>query len=227
MRNLSSFKRLCLFLVALYLILFSMSNLMCHINITPRINNIVSMINLYAQNIISHIVMLIIGISFIVYLIITRKKDIIFSKTEFGDFSISIDALVDMVKHAIDNYPDIRYRNIQVKPMDTTVRIKCTAELSTGSDIPHTVSIIQKTINNYIHKCTGIDVETIKIKVVPSRNESAKVYTNEDKTVQILDEFNSTSNMTQELNFDVNVTGSNKSINNTEGVKCQEYKQEN
>lgn len=179
-------KRLLIFLEGLFILAFSSFHFIKNINFNIKIQNYVNILLKFFESRVSYLILFIISLSLFIDFFMMRRKKLFFSKTEYGDFSISLDALVDMVEHSIENYVGINYKNIRVKSNKLGILVYCTIDIATGSDIPHTVSLIQQTISDYIQKCTGLTVQSVKIKVKKSKSEDAKIYTSNDSAVDIL-----------------------------------------
>lgn len=188
MKSCRVLKRIFFFLSGLFLVAFSAIELLQNVSISSRVDYFLKVAHSYLNNYIGFIIVLIIGIILFIFFIIMRNKKLLFSQTDFGDFTISTDALVDMVSQSIDNYKDIKCQNIRINPNGNNIFISATIELATGSDIPYTVTMLQKTINNYIQQCTGLTVSNIKIKVKPIKDSTAKVYNSEEKQIDVIEE---------------------------------------
>lgn len=188
MKSCRIIKRIFFLLSGLFLVAFSAIELLQNVSISSRVDYVLKVAHLYLNNYIGFIIVLIIGIILFIFFIMMRNKKLLFSQTDFGDFTISTDALVDMVSQSIDNYKDIKCQNIRITPKDNNIFISATIELATGSDIPYTVTMLQKTISNYIQKCTGLTVSNIKIKVKPIKESTAKVYTSEEKQIDVIED---------------------------------------
>ena len=186
MKSCRVLKRIFFLLSGFFLVVFSAIELLQNFSISSRVDYFLKVAHSYINSYIGFITVLIIGIILFIFFIIMRNKKLLFSQTDFGDFTISTDALVDMVSQSIDNYKDIKCQNIHITPKDNNIFISATIELATGSDIPYTVTMLQKTINNYIQKCTGLTVSNIKIKVKPIKESTAKVYTSEEKQMEVI-----------------------------------------
>lgn len=188
MKNHHVLKRIFFFLSGLFLILFSAVHLLGLIKININIDKYIAIAKTYINSQIGFVAVLIIGIILLLLFIKTLNKKLLFSKTDLGDFSISTDALEDMVEQSIENYTDIKCQNIKVVSKKNNLFIRTTVELATGSDIPHTVTMLQKTILDYIQKCTGLEVSSIQLKVKPIKDSNAKVYHSNENQIDVIDE---------------------------------------
>ncbi len=105
-----------------------------------------------------------------------RKRNILLANTELGNFELSTSAIVDMTKNAIQKFQDITPLKIHVKQYKNNIFIRVLLEFSTASNIPGVVSMVQKSVKEYVEDCTGLVVESIKINVKNSNDSSLKVY---------------------------------------------------
>ncbi len=100
-------------------------------------------------------------------LLFRRRKDkgFVVQHTEFGDMSISMKAMENMVKKCADAHGELTVNNTKIYLVRGGVSIDMKITLASGVNIPLTVNALQKQIKQYITSCSGVDVHEVRVKV--------------------------------------------------------------
>ncbi len=118
------------------------------------------------------IVLCYIGLCGIALLFRRRKeKGVVMQHTEFGDVSISMKAMENMVRKCVDAHPELNVNQTRISHSRSGVSVDIKITLMTGSNIPLTVNALQKQVKQYITSCSGVDVEEVRVMV---ETEAAK-----------------------------------------------------
>ncbi len=96
-----------------------------------------------------------------------RRKDkgFVIQRTEFGDMSISMKAMENMVKKCVDSHGELTVNNTKIYLVRNGVSVDLKITLASGVNIPLTVNALQKQIKQYITSCSGVDVHEVRVKV--------------------------------------------------------------
>lgn len=116
--------------------------------------------------------LMIIGLSGIGVLFRRRKdKGVVVQHTEYGDMSISMKAMENMVKKCVDAHPELNVNHTHICHSRGGISVDIKITLLNGVNIPLTVNALQKQIKQYITSCSGVDVEEVRVMV---ETEAAK-----------------------------------------------------
>ena len=117
-------------------------------------------------------VCLLLGLSGIGLLFRRRKeKGVVVQHTEYGDMSISMKAMENMVRKCVDAHPELNVNHTRIYHSRGGVCVDIKITLLNGVNIPLTVNALQKQIKQYITSCSGVDVEEVRVMV---ETEAAK-----------------------------------------------------
>ncbi len=96
-----------------------------------------------------------------------RRKDkgFVIQRTEYGDMSISMKAMENMVKKCVDSHGELTVNNTKIYLVRNGVSVDLKITLASGVNIPLTVNALQKQIKQYITSCSGVDVHEVRVKV--------------------------------------------------------------
>ncbi len=94
-----------------------------------------------------------------------REKGFIMQHTEYGDLSISMHAMENMVKKCIDTHDELKVTGTHIRHTRDGVVVEMRISLANGVNIPLTVSALQKQIKHYITSCSGVDVKEVRVLV--------------------------------------------------------------
>ena len=94
-----------------------------------------------------------------------QEKGVFVQRTEYGDLSISMSAMENMVKRCIDTHEDLRVTSTRIHHTRDGVVVDMRISLSGGVNIPITVNALQKQIKHYITSCSGVDVREVRVMV--------------------------------------------------------------
>lgn len=116
--------------------------------------------------------LMLIGLSGIGVLFRRRKdKGVVVQHTEYGDMSISMKAMENMVKKCVDAHPELNVNQTRISHSRGGISVDIKITLLNGVNIPLTVNALQKQIKQYITSCSGVDVEEVRVMV---ETEAAK-----------------------------------------------------
>lgn len=102
-----------------------------------------------------------------------KEKGFILQHTEYGDLSISMSAMENMVKKCVDTHEELRVASTRIHHAREGVIINLRIALASGVNIPIAVSALQKQIKQYITSCSGVDVKEVRVMVETNNNLSA------------------------------------------------------
>lgn len=96
-----------------------------------------------------------------------RRKDkgFVVQHTEYGDMSISMKAMENMVKKCVDAHSELTVNSTRIYLVRGGVSMDMKITLASGVNIPLTVNALQKQIKQYITSCSGVDVHEVRVKV--------------------------------------------------------------
>lgn len=96
-----------------------------------------------------------------------RRKDkgFVLQHTEFGDMSISMKALENMVKKCVEAHPELKVSSTKIYRVRSGISVEIRILLMSGVNIPLAVNALQKQIKQYITSCSGVDVHEVRVKV--------------------------------------------------------------
>lgn len=95
----------------------------------------------------------------------SKEKGFILQHTEYGDLSISMTAMENMVKKCVDTHSELRVAHTRILHAREGVIVNLRIALANGVNIPITVSALQKQIKQYITSCSGVDVKEVRVMV--------------------------------------------------------------
>ena len=95
----------------------------------------------------------------------SKEKGFVLQHTEYGDLSISMSAMENMVKKCVDAHNELKVSNTRIHHARDGVIIAMRISLANGVNIPLTVSALQKQIKQYITSCSGVDVKEVRVMV--------------------------------------------------------------
>jgi len=100
-------------------------------------------------------------------LLFRRKKDksFVIQQTEYGDMSISMKALENMVRKCVDAHSELKAEYTRISHSRTGVKVDIKITLLSGVNIPLAVNALQKQIKQYITSCSGVDVQEVRVMV--------------------------------------------------------------
>ncbi|MBR6570957.1 MAG: alkaline shock response membrane anchor protein AmaP [Clostridia bacterium] len=114
----------------------------------------------------SALLLVLIGLHGIGMLFRRRKdKGFVVQHTDYGDMSISMKAMENMVKKCVDSYGELTVNHTKIYLVRNGVSIDMKITLAAGVNIPLTVNSLQKQIKQYITSCSGVDVHEVRVKV--------------------------------------------------------------
>ena len=117
-------------------------------------------------------VLLLLGLSGIGLLFRRRRdKGVVVQHTEYGDMSISMKAMENMVRKCVEAHPELNVNHTRICHSRGGVCVDLKITLLNGVNIPLTVNALQKQIKQYITSCSGVDVEEVRVMV---ETEAAK-----------------------------------------------------
>lgn len=102
-----------------------------------------------------------------------RDRGFIMQHTEYGDMSISMQAMENMVKKCIDTHEELKVTRTRIHRTRDGVVVNIRISLANGVNIPLTVNALQKQIKHYITSCSGVDVKEVRV-MVETGNQSPK-----------------------------------------------------
>lgn len=104
-----------------------------------------------------------------------KERGFIMQHTEYGDLSISMTAMENMVKKCVDTHDELKVNATRIHHARDGVVITIRIALASGVNIPIAVSALQKQIKQYITSCSGVDVKEVRVMV--ETNNSLAPYT--------------------------------------------------
>ena len=87
----------------------------------------------------------------------SREHGFIMQHTEYGDLSISMTAMENMVKKCVDTHDELKVSSTRILHARDGVVVSMRISLASGVNIPLAVSALQKQIKQYITSCSGVD----------------------------------------------------------------------
>ena len=112
------------------------------------------------------VLLVLIGLCGVALLFRKRKdKGVVVQHTEYGDMSISMKAMENMVKKCVDAHPELHVNQTKIYHSRGGICVDIKITLLNGVNIPLTVNALQKQIKQYITSCSGVDVEEVRVMV--------------------------------------------------------------
>lgn len=99
-----------------------------------------------------------------------RERRFILQHTEYGDLSISINAMESMVRKCVDTHDELKVSDIRILHARDGIIASIRIALASGVNIPIAVSALQKQIKQYITSCSGVDVKEVRVMVETNSN---------------------------------------------------------
>jgi len=94
-----------------------------------------------------------------------RDKGFVIQRTEYGDMSISMKAMENMVRKCVDSHEELTVNSTHIYRVRDGVQVEVRITLPSGANIPLTVNALQRQIKQYITSCSGVDVTQVRVKV--------------------------------------------------------------
>ena len=95
----------------------------------------------------------------------TREKGFIIQHSEYGDMSISMNALESMVQKCVASHQELTVNATHIQHAREGIVVDIKITLPGGVNIPLTVNALQKQIKQYITSCSGVDVHKVRVMV--------------------------------------------------------------
>ena len=95
----------------------------------------------------------------------TREKGFIIQHSEYGDMSISMNALESMVQKCVASHQELTVNATHIQHAREGIVVDIKITLPGGVNIPLTVNALQKQIKQYITSCSGLDVQMVRVMV--------------------------------------------------------------
>ena len=95
----------------------------------------------------------------------TREKGFIIQHSEYGDMSISMNALESMVQKCVASHQELKVNATRIQHAREGIIVDIRITLLGGVNIPLTVNALQKQIKQYITSCSGVDVHKVRVMV--------------------------------------------------------------
>jgi len=94
-----------------------------------------------------------------------RENGFITQNSEFGNVSISMSAMENMIRRCIDTREELKVTHTRIHRARESVAVDIWVTLANGVNIPLTVTSLQKQIKHYITSCSGVDVKEVRVLV--------------------------------------------------------------
>lgn len=94
-----------------------------------------------------------------------KERGFVLQRMEYGDMSISMKALENMVRRCVEGHEALKLGSIHISRVRDGVSVDLRITLMGGTNIPLTVNALQKQIKQYITSCSGIDVREVRVQV--------------------------------------------------------------
>ena len=89
----------------------------------------------------------------------------VIQNSDFGEVSISIHAMENMVHQCVDAHKELTAKSIKMRRSRDGVQVELRVLLQNGVNIPQTVSTLQKEIKEYIADRSGVPVSEVRVMV--------------------------------------------------------------
>ena len=120
----------------------------------------------HAVVIVVALLLIALGVHGIVLLFRRRhEKGFIIQHSEYGDMSISMNALESMVHKCVDSHQELKVNATRIQHAHEGIVVDIKITLLSGVNIPLTVNALQKQIKQYITSCSGVDVHKVRVMV--------------------------------------------------------------
>ena len=117
-------------------------------------------------------VLVLLGLQSITMLFSRKEKGVVMQQTEYGDMSISMNAIRSMVTKVVDSQMHLKADVTDIHHLRNGISIGLKVVVPGGTSIPLTVSALQKQLKQYISSCSGIEVEEVRILVETDVSET-------------------------------------------------------
>lgn len=94
-----------------------------------------------------------------------HEKGFIIQHSEYGDMSISMNALESMVQKCVASHQELKVNATRIQHAREGIIVDIRITLLGGVNIPLTVNALQKQIKQYITSCSGVDVHKVRVMV--------------------------------------------------------------
>ena len=94
-----------------------------------------------------------------------REKGFVIQQTEYGDMSISMNAMETMVKKCVAAHQELSVNATSISRGHEGILVDLKITLRSGVNIPLTVNALQKQIKEYIASCSGVEVQQVRVMV--------------------------------------------------------------
>ena len=94
-----------------------------------------------------------------------HEKGFIIQHSEYGDMSISMNALESMVQKCVASHQELTVNATHIQHAREGIVVDIKITLPGGVNIPLTVNALQKQIKQYITSCSGVDVHKVRVMV--------------------------------------------------------------
>lgn len=94
-----------------------------------------------------------------------HEKGFIIQHSEYGDMSISMNALESMVQKCVASHQELTVNLTRIQHAREGIIVDIRITLLGGVNIPLTVNALQKQIKQYITSCSGVDVYKVRVMV--------------------------------------------------------------
>lgn len=94
-----------------------------------------------------------------------KGRGFIIQHTEYGDMSISLRALENMVKKCVESHKELIPGTTYIGRNRDGIVVAIKVTLNGSANIPQTVNALQKQIKEYISSSSGVDVKEVRVMV--------------------------------------------------------------
>ncbi len=112
-----------------------------------------------------------------------KERGFIAQHTEYGDLSISMSAMENMVRKCVDSHDELKVTSTRIHHVRDGVVVSIRISLASGINIPITVSALQKQIKQYITSCSGVDVREVRVMVETNNSSAPDAYIKVEDTL--------------------------------------------
>ena len=94
-----------------------------------------------------------------------RKDRFVTQKTENGDLSISMKALMRMVDRCLEQHPEVKSQEVSLENQREGLLVKIRGDVAGGISIPLTIEALQRQIKQYVTACSGVEVKGVRVQI--------------------------------------------------------------
>lgn len=109
--------------------------------------------------------LILLGLRGISVLFRRRDRGFVLQRMEYGDMSISMKALENMIRRCVEGHETLKLGSTRISRVREGISVDLRITLMGGTNIPLTVNALQKQIKQYITSCSGIDVREVRVQV--------------------------------------------------------------